>query len=44
MGIIIKSYFWLKSKIYSYRVDGLHTDTYKILGGLNRTEIEKEDS
>lgn len=26
-------------KIYAYRVDAVHTDAYKVLGGLNRTEV-----
>ncbi len=25
-------------KIYSYRVDSVHKDTYKVLGGMNRTD------
>jgi len=29
-------------KIYSYRVDSVHNETYKVLGGLNRTDA-KED-
>lgn len=28
------------AKIYGYRVDAICQDTYKILGGLSRTEIE----
>lgn len=26
-------------KIYACRVDAVHTDAYKVLGGLNRTEV-----
>ena len=28
------------AKIYGFRVDSVHSETYKILGGLNRTELE----
>ncbi|MCQ2819152.1 MAG: hypothetical protein MJ252_17960 [archaeon] len=31
------------AKIYGYRVDSVHTDTYKILGGLNRNELKEEE-
>jgi len=27
------------AKIYGYRVDSVHTETYKVLGGLNRTDL-----
>ena len=30
-------------KIYSYRVDSIHTDAFKVLGGLHRTSHEQED-
>ncbi|EFN54475.1 hypothetical protein CHLNCDRAFT_135132 [Chlorella variabilis] len=30
-------------KIYSYRVDSVHTDTFKILGGLGRASKDTED-
>lgn len=29
-------------KIYSYRVDSVHTETYKVLGGLSRTDARPE--
>lgn len=29
-------------KIYSYRVDSVHNQTFKILGGLHRTQAEEE--
>eukprot|EP00897_Mesotaenium_endlicherianum_P010334 jgi/Mesen1/9329/ME000061S08777 len=29
-------------KIYSYRVDSVHTEAFKVLGGLNRTAVEEE--
>ncbi|KAL4482458.1 hypothetical protein ABPG72_001434 [Tetrahymena utriculariae] len=28
------------ARIYGYRVDSLHSDTYKIRGGLNRSEVQ----
>ena len=28
------------AKIYGYRVDRVHSETYKILGGINRNEQE----
>ena len=31
------------AKIYGYRVDSVHSDTFKFLGGLNRTE-NKDDN
>ena len=30
-------------KIYAYRVDSVHSETYKVLGGLNRTAAYGED-
>eukprot|EP00898_Chlorokybus_atmophyticus_P006836 jgi/Chlat1/7153/Chrsp57S06828 len=30
-------------KIYSYRVDSVHAETYKVLGGLNRTAAPEEE-
>ena len=27
------------AKIYGFRVDSVHNETYKVLGGLNRTEL-----
>jgi condensin complex subunit 2 len=30
-------------KIYSYRVDSVHTETFKILGGLGRASKDTED-
>ena len=27
------------AKIYGLRVDSVHTETYKVLGGLNRTDL-----
>lgn len=30
-------------KIYSCRVDSVHSDTYKVLGGLNRTDYVPEN-
>jgi hypothetical protein len=27
-------------KIYSYRVDSVHHETYRVLGGLNRTDMK----
>ena len=30
-------------KIYSYRVDSIHTDAFKVLGGLHRTSNEQEE-
>ena len=36
----------VSAKVYGYRVDSVHSETYKFLGGLNRNkkgeEIEKE--
>ena len=35
------------AKIYGYRVDSVHTETFKFLGGLNRNKKElnlKEDN
>lgn len=32
------------AKIYGYRVDSVHTDMFKFLGGLNRTEFNQEVS
>lgn len=29
-------------KIYSYRVDSVHTETYKVLGGLSRTDARPD--
>ena len=31
-------------KIYSYRVDSVHNDTYRVLSGLNRSTKQKETS
>lgn len=31
------------AKIYGYRVDSVHTETYKILGGLSRAEAKDEE-
>lgn len=31
-------------KIYSYRVDSVHSEAYKVLGGLNRTRNSDKDS
>lgn len=31
-------------KIYSYRVDSVHTDTYRVLSGLNRTKNKQIDT
>ena len=28
------------AKIYGYRVDSVHSETFKILGGLTRTDLE----
>ena len=30
-------------KIYSYRVDSVHSEVYKVLGGLSRTEKPRAD-
>ena len=30
------------AKIYGYRVDSVHTDMFKFLGGLNRTEFHQD--
>eukprot|EP00250_Pteridium_aquilinum_P035725 c9866_g1_i1 orf=530-2599(+) len=30
-------------KIYSYRVDSVHSETFKVLGGLNRTAADEAD-
>ena len=30
-------------KIYSYRVDSVHTETYKVLGGLSRTDARPDE-
>lgn len=30
------------ARIYGYRVDLVHSETYKFLGGLNRTEFKEE--
>ena len=27
--------------LFSYRVDSVHQETYRILGGLNRAELEE---
>lgn len=43
MGKFEKKIFSKNYKIkkkYSYRVDSVHNETYKILGGLHRTELE----
>ncbi len=32
------------AKIYGYRVDCVHSDTFKFLGGLNRTENKDEEN
>ncbi len=29
------------AKIYGYRVDCVHSDTFRFLGGLNRTDIKE---
>eukprot|EP00051_Salpingoeca_urceolata_P005019 m.69652 g.69652 ORF g.69652 m.69652 type:complete len:697 (-) comp14006_c0_seq1:222-2312(-) len=31
-------------KIYSYRVDSIHSETYKVLGGLSRSGNSKQDN
>jgi len=31
------------AKIYGYRVDSVHSETFKFLGGLNRTEFKEND-
>eukprot|EP01018_Ginkgo_biloba_P004018 Gb_19968 [translate_table: standard] len=31
-------------KIYSYRVDSVHSEVYKVLGGLNRTSASDKDT
>lgn len=31
-------------KIYSYRVDSVHSETFKVLGGLNRTVADEGES
>lgn len=31
------------AKIYGFRVDSVHNETYKVLGGLNRTELNQEE-
>ena len=35
--------FNLKKYFFRFRVDGLHSETYKILGGLNRTDLDVKD-
>lgn len=30
-------------KIYAYRVDSVHSETFKVLGGLNRTAVDEGD-
>ncbi len=32
------------AKIYGYRVDSVHSETFKILGGLSRTDLEGKTS
>lgn len=32
------------AKIYGYRVDSVHTETFKFLGGLSRTENQNENN
>jgi condensin complex subunit 2 len=32
------------AKIYGYRVDSVHTETFKFLGGLNRAEQRSEEN
>jgi len=29
------------ARIYGYRVDSVHNEAYKVLGGLNRTELKE---
>lgn len=31
------------SKVYGFRVDGFHSEAYKILGGLNRADVDDKD-
>jgi len=31
------------AKIYGFRVDSVHNEAYKVLGGLNRTELNQEE-
>jgi condensin complex subunit 2 len=30
-------------KIYSYRVDSVHSDAFKVLGGLSRTAVQSRE-
>jgi condensin complex subunit 2 len=30
------------AKIYGYRVDSVHSETFKFLGGLSRTDMKEE--
>lgn len=30
-------------KIYSYRVDSVHSEAYKVLGGIAKTDMDGED-
>eukprot|EP00742_Colponemidia_sp_Colp-10_P008083 GILJ01008725.1.p1 GENE.GILJ01008725.1~~GILJ01008725.1.p1 ORF type:complete len:700 (+),score=180.43 GILJ01008725.1:61-2160(+) len=32
------------AKIYGYRVDSVHTEAYKVLGGLSRADVREEDT
>jgi condensin complex subunit 2 len=32
------------AKIYGYRVDCVHSDTFKFLGGLNRTDNKDDEN
>ena len=32
------------AKIYGFRVDSVHTETFKFLGGLSRADIKEEDN
>ena len=31
------------SKVYGYKVDKIHKDTYRILGGINRTDLNEDE-
>jgi condensin complex subunit 2 len=33
----------VSAKVYGYRVDSVHSDTFKFLGGLNRNKREEEE-
>ena len=40
---IISSTVDAQSKIYAFRVDSVHHETFKILGGLIRTDLDKQN-